>query len=121
MGSASPVSVTTVRTPAGLVARVSGELDGGTATESVRLLFAGADVLPAPELVVLDLTALSMLSAAGLRALLRFARDFRERGVRIHLVCPDDSVTRRVLNAVSVGESIPVFATVDQALNGSPA
>ena len=59
-------------TATALVIRLTGELDYAGADQAASRLEQAAAVSPPPGLVIVDLTRISYLSAAGLRAVQRF-------------------------------------------------
>jgi anti-anti-sigma factor len=110
-----PTMATSTAGCAALVIHLDGDLDlAATAPIGADLLRA-AD-LPAPELVVLDLTAVRFCAAAAVHAIDAFAAACAERGIRTHVVAENASVARRIIQVAGLDRRIPVFATVEQAL-----
>jgi anti-anti-sigma factor len=103
-------------TPAALIIRLAGEIDYTSADEAASRLTRAADTLPPPEVVIVDLTRVSHLSAAGLRVVQCFAVSCAERTVRARFAIPPGSIVRRVIGLLPLDPRLTVFDTVDQAL-----
>jgi anti-anti-sigma factor len=79
---------------------VHGEIDMASSPAMRRILDAGLDDVPAGGTVVVDMSGVGFLSAAGLRDLVAVSRAARERGV------PVSDVVERVLAATRVRREI---------------
>jgi anti-sigma B factor antagonist len=92
------------------VVTVDGEVDLTTAPELAEVL--GKDV---PPVLVVDLTRVTFLSAAGLRVLVAAAGDALEHGRWLGLVT-DGQLALRVLRMSGVAASIPTFESLSDAV-----
>ncbi|WP_410592798.1 STAS domain-containing protein [Amycolatopsis sp. lyj-23] len=99
-----------VERPGLLVLAASGEVDALTA-ETLQLALA----LGLPATTVLDLSELTLLSAAGLRVLVRAAERAATEGRRLLLVA-DNPVARRLLTLARLETAIPVHDSIEEAL-----
>ena len=94
------------------VARVRGEIDMST----VRALAEG--VLPVAETgpagLIVDLSAVSFMGAAGLHLLEQVQTALRRRGGSLAVVAPG-GIPRRVLEVTRLEEALGVVATVEAA------
>jgi anti-sigma B factor antagonist len=84
---------------------VHGEIDMASSPAMRRILDAGLDDVPAGGTVVVDMSGVGFLSAAGLRDLVAVSRAARERGVTVRLG-PVSDVVERVLAATRVRREI---------------
>ena len=110
-----PAALTSSPVSAALIIHLDGDLDlAATAPISASLL-RGAD-LPAPEVVVLDLTAVRVFSATAVHAIDEFAAACAERGIRTRVVADVGGVARRVIERSKLDLRVPVFGTLEQAL-----
>jgi anti-sigma B factor antagonist len=112
LGSGRP-SLTTRRTRYRhdlCVVTVDGEVDLTTAPELAEVL--GEDVSP---VLVVDLTRVTFLSAAGLHVLVEAAVRAQEHGRRLGLVT-DGKMTLRVLRMSGTAASIPTFESLSDAV-----
>jgi anti-anti-sigma factor len=96
------------------VARLVGELDLSNATDIADALAAAAD--GAALGLVLDLTGLRHIDSAGVRLLFDLRRRLSVRRQALALAVPPDARIRDVLEMAAVHETVPVTATVDEAL-----
>jgi anti-anti-sigma factor len=103
-------------TPAALIIRLTGEIDYASADEAAARLDRAALLLPPPGMVIVDLTRVSHLSAAGLRVVQCFAVACAERSVRTCFAIPPDGIVRRVVRLLPLDPRLTVFDSVDQAL-----
>jgi anti-sigma B factor antagonist len=95
------------------VVAVRGELDIATSPQ-VRDLLADAaadEVHP----VVIDLARCDFIDSTGLAALLHGAKPAQNGESRVAIVSPEGDV-RRMLELTAVDRSIPVFASLEQAV-----
>ncbi|HKX17338.1 MAG TPA: STAS domain-containing protein [bacterium] len=91
---------------------VSGELDlAGVATFLGYLRRAN----DAHDNVIVDLSGLLYMDSAGINALLDAQRRFTQTGGRIVLAAPSPRI-RRILRIVTLDAVIPIFPTVDDAV-----
>jgi anti-anti-sigma factor len=102
-------------TGAALIMRLSGELDAATTAPTGAALLRAA-ALPAPDLVVVDLTEVVFFPAAAVHALEKFAAACAERGIMTRLVVDTGSIVDRVVQLADLDLRIPVFASVEQAV-----
>jgi len=79
---------------------------------------AGAVTHDAPCLV-LDLTATRYLDSAGIDMLLKLAERLRNRRQALRLVVPEGSPLRRLLAVMGVDASLPVYASVTEAVESA--
>jgi anti-sigma B factor antagonist len=91
--------------PGALRLVVSGELDMASSPAMRRILEARLDEVPAGGEVVIDMSEVEFLSAAGLRDLVLIARATRDRGVVLRLG-PVSGMVQRVLAATDVRSEI---------------
>jgi anti-anti-sigma factor len=103
-------------TPVALIIRLAGEIDYASADEAAARLAQAALTLPPPEVVIVDLSRVSHLSAAGLRVVQCFAVSCAEQTMRARFVIPPGSVVRRVMGLLPLDPRLTVFDSVDQAL-----
>lgn len=116
------IQVTVQAATGAVVLGVRGEIDLGNAAKTGDVLRSAAADTPPPWLVVLDLTELAFLSAAGVRALYGFAAENGERGVRTRLVVAPDSVVGSVARLAELHAHVPMYTTLAEALDrGAPA
>ncbi|MDQ7802837.1 STAS domain-containing protein [Amycolatopsis sp. A133] len=97
------------RTSGVLVVEVRGELDIDTVLRWTTVLEAAICELPAPRLLVLDLTMLEFLSVRGVRGLLGVFDLCRVRGIAGCLIVPPGSAVDRVVRFTGLGGRVPVF------------
>ncbi len=104
--------------PAGgtFVLAIVGDIDD----HSAGLFEAGLDrFADQAGTLVVDLTQCASISSVGLRALSRRGRDLRD-GASLVLVARDPHVLR-LLELVDLGHKVPVFASVESALDATEA
>ena len=99
------------------VAQTPGDVDVANAA-LVGEQLAGAVTHDAPCLV-LDLTATRYLDSAGIDMLLKLAERLRNRRQALLLVVPEDSPLRRLLSVMGVDASLPVHASVAEAVESA--
>jgi anti-sigma B factor antagonist len=92
------------------VVTADGELDLSTAPDLTEVL--GGDV---PPVLVVDLTRVTFLSAAGLRVLVSAAERARRHGRCLGLVA-DGRLALRVLRMSGVAASIPTYESLSDAV-----
>jgi anti-sigma B factor antagonist len=97
-----------------VVARLSGEIDLSNAVEVGDELAAG---MPNTALgLVLDLTATSYLDSSGVHLVFDLAERLRTRQQQLRIVVPMGAPVRRVLRIVELDDTVPVMASVDDAV-----
>jgi anti-anti-sigma factor len=102
--------------PQGLVVRIAGNASVDQVDELDRELHV-VSVL-APKLVVLDLSGLLYVSSMGIGSLLRFRNQIADGGGRLAVA----GLTRQVSDTfrmAGLGKVLPIYQTVDEALDGS--
>lgn len=96
-----------------LVIGVGGVIDLLTAPRLTETL--GAALVMAPRALIIDLTDVDFLSAAGLGVLVSARRDAGK--ATTVMVVADGHVTRRPIVLTGVDQLVPTYFTVDQALS----
>jgi anti-anti-sigma factor len=97
-----------------VVARLSGEIDLSNAAEVGDELSSS---VPNTALgLVLDLTATTYLDSSGVHLIFDLAERLRTRQQQLRIVVPSGAPVRRVLRIVELDDSVPVLATVDEAV-----
>lgn len=97
-----------------VVVEAVGSIDFATQHELSAVL-ARAVNTGVPEVIV-DLTAVTLLSAAAIHCLERATFSLSHRGGRLHVVCPPDSIAARVLRIVDPYRwfrNVDVAASID--------
>ena len=95
--------------------RVIGDLEGEDALTLARV---PEETDPAPRRRVIDLTEITFMDSAGVRALLDVATATTDAGGGIILVIRGDSYVRRLLEIRGVIHRFRVYATREEALAG---
>lgn len=98
-----------------LVLELSGEIDPPVAALMRAGLLEAAAALPARGVVLLDVTRVQFLCAAGVHAVRALVQNTADRGVVTRLVVAPDSAVRTVIQAAGLDRLVPVSATVDEA------
>jgi anti-anti-sigma factor len=97
-----------------VVARLSGEIDLSNAREVGDELSSS---VPNTALgLVLDLTATTYLDSSGVHLVFDLAERLRRRQQQLRVVVPAGAPIRRVLRIVELDDTVPVIATVDEAI-----
>ena len=91
---------------------LSGELDLTAAPSFLGHLKRASD---GGTHIVLDLSGLRYMDSTGINALLNARQKFAQTGRRIVLAAVPVTI-RRILDIIAVEELIPVFPTVDEAI-----
>ncbi|GGM92972.1 hypothetical protein GCM10011609_33050 [Lentzea pudingi] len=99
-----------------LVVRLSGDLDAESAVAAQAALVEMTDGLIPPARVVLDLTAVDLLSAAGVRVLQGLVGTFAERNVGVRLAADPDSLVHSMVRLALQDHGIGVHTSVSDAL-----
>lgn len=97
-----------------IVARLSGEVDLSNASEVGDELSTGVPNTAFG--LVLDLTATTYLDSSGVHLIFDLAERLRTRQQQLRVVVPAGAPIRRVLRIVELDESVPVMASVDEAI-----
>ena len=105
--------VTTSERPDGVQVALSGELDLASAQRLEDELKQVEE--SKPDVVVLDLQALSFMDSSGLRSLLAADTRARERGGRLVIVRGDERV-QRVLRITRLDERLEIVDSADAAV-----
>ncbi len=108
------VAVDPVRVRSVVTLQVTGELTA----ETVGVVEQRAADTTALSVLVLDLRALQLLTASGVRRLAALAGRFAARGVRCCVVVRPGSTVATVLDAAGTRSVLPSFPDVEQALTG---
>jgi anti-sigma B factor antagonist len=97
------------------VVRVRGEIDlSNTATIRATLI----EALPhAASGLVLDLSETTYLDSSGIRLLFDVAERLQARRQRLLLVLTEAALVRRVLVLTKLDDAVPLYASVDEALD----
>jgi anti-anti-sigma factor len=97
-----------------VIARLSGEVDLSNAADVGDHLAAS---VPNTALgLVLDLTATTYLDSSGVHLVFDLAERLRTRQQQLRIVVPAGAPVRRVLRIVELDDSVPVLASVDEAV-----
>jgi anti-anti-sigma factor len=97
-----------------VVARVTGEIDLSNARDLGDQLAAA---MPNSALgLVIDLTAVTYLDSSGVHLAFDLAERLGRRQQQLRLVVPEGAPVRRVLRIVELDDSVPVVASVDEAV-----
>jgi anti-sigma B factor antagonist len=96
-----------------VVAQLRGEIDTLDA-EGMGEALAGI-VADRPEGLVLDFAGVTYIASMGLSLLLKLAQDLRKGGGKLAIAAVTPAV-KMVLDAVHMGQAIPIERTVDEAL-----
>jgi anti-sigma B factor antagonist len=97
-----------------VLVRLSGEVDGAESDRFAASLTAYADGGPAD--LILDLSRVTFLSAAGADVLVAFSEEFSRIGRRLLLVVGSGQA-RRLLDVLRVAEGLEIHASVDLAVS----
>lgn len=111
------VELTRTVTASAVIIRLTGEVDAITADSAAARMALAVAALPPPELVIVDLTEVDYLSAAGLRAVHGLAVSCAERAVRTHLAITPGGIVHRIVTLLALDPRLSTFDTVAQALH----
>jgi anti-anti-sigma factor len=92
----------------GLAGRM--DVQGTEAIEQTLLDCAGTH-----RSVILDMSAVGMLTSAGIRTVVRMAKAVSRRGGRMALLHPDANV-RKVLEIANLAQAIPTHESLEEAV-----
>ncbi|WP_169739968.1 STAS domain-containing protein [Actinospica robiniae] len=95
---------------------IRGDVDLSTAASANDALLQAAIAMPPPDLIVLDLTAVTFLGVSAVHAVQDFATACARRGIRVRMVVEPDGIVGRIVNLSGLDASIPTFRTLAQAL-----
>jgi anti-sigma B factor antagonist len=98
------------------VLALRGELDLATVRQPIDAVADVLDRPPVGELIVLDLTGLTFMAAAGIRMLLAAQDHAAARRVGLRIVTGGNPVVERCLRAAGVGPALAVHPDVPSAL-----
>jgi anti-sigma B factor antagonist len=107
----SQVAMSTRECAGQVVVALSGEVDATNAEDSAALIATVAARVP---WLIVDLTGLTFIDCAGLRALAAAARQARQAGGGLVLAAPAPLVLR-MFDLTGLMTEVPVCATVDEA------
>jgi anti-sigma B factor antagonist len=99
-----------------LVVTVAGEIDRSTAERVRAAVDAGLDQLHAGAILVVDLTNVTFLGSAGLQALVDVTDTAQEHGAPLRFVVGHTRAVIRTIQITGLTEVLPLFDTVEQAL-----
>lgn len=99
-----------------LVLAIGGEIDAVTSRAAGTKLHYAVAGLPPPDVVVVDLSAVTFFSAAGVRMLAKVHRSCVEHHVTLRIVAADHTIVQRVLLIAGLDRDAAVFATLAAAL-----
>ena len=97
-----------------VVARVSGEIDLSNASEVGEAMSAAVPNIALG--LVIDLTATAYLDSSGVHLLFDLAERLQRRQQQLRVVVPEDAPVRRVLRIVELDETVPMMASVEEAV-----
>jgi anti-anti-sigma factor len=96
------------------LARVAGEVDASNVESLTQRLLEG--ISNKARALVIDLTETSYIDSSGISLIFDAAARMRNRRQKLRLVVTPKSFVDEVLAAVSIEESVPVDAKMDEAL-----
>jgi anti-sigma B factor antagonist len=99
------------------ILEVEGRLDSNTAPEFEETLFQA--IRNGSRKVVIDCGALAYISSAGLRVILKAAKDMKRSEGRLVLCALQDYV-REVFEISGFDSFLPIVPSVDDAMKSSP-
>ena len=111
-----PLTIRVQREPGHALVTVAGEIDIATVAQLEEQLFALAT---SGNVLVADLTQVSFIDAAGLRALGRAAAEAAAHRVTVYVVCGRDHILR-LLHLTGLDRRITVARTLTEALQSFP-
>ncbi|MFI6485539.1 STAS domain-containing protein [Nonomuraea sp. NPDC050663] len=103
--------------PTAFVVQLNGEVDLSSVLDTGERLLAACRRLPPPHSVVLDLSAITFFSVAGLRAVRAFAAVMAGREIDVVIVAPRDGLAYRLLTRLTPQEAAASFPSVSAALS----
>ena len=102
-----------------IVARVEGEIDRSNAGELGTALLAAVPNVALG--LVLDLSATTYMDSAGVHLLFELGSALARRQQQVRAVVPEGASIRRVLGVVALEQSVPVHASIQEAVMESRA
>lgn len=72
---------------------------------------------PGVAVVIADLTSTRFCDSSGVHAIMRAYERAAARGTRLWLAVPEAGSVRRVLQLTGVGQLMPVYATLQEAMS----
>ncbi|WP_212516721.1 STAS domain-containing protein [Actinospica acidithermotolerans] len=110
------IEVTRTASEESIHVRMAGEIDAPVAQYGVAALHRALSAVTPPTVIVLDLSDLKALAAAGARSILGFA-DARVRGgFELRLVADPEGVVTEILRLTSRQAALLVYDTAAAAL-----
>lgn len=109
------LAVTLLRHADVLILHVAGVLDITTANRFAAEI-AAVLAMYSPRLVVLDLCALDLLAAAGVRVLLETVGTCARRGIATAVACDPSTIIHRAIRLLRVNERVAVYSTANDAV-----
>jgi len=105
------------RDDSAVIVHVHGEVDACNESTWRRLLGEAASAAAPGAALIVDLTGLKYVSCSALEALIRQSHWCRRYDVQIRLVT-EQSVIRKVIRASVPADAMPIFPSIDVALDG---
>lgn len=94
--------------------RLKGRLDSNTSQEFENKIFGA--IQSGSRSMIIDFETLDYVSSAGLRVILKAAKELKHSGGKI-LLCSMESYIREVFEIAGFDSFIPIFPTLDEAVN----
>jgi anti-sigma B factor antagonist len=107
-------SLSVLRHPAFVIARLEGDLDIATTTPVLRERLLGV-FSPSAPLLIIDLSGVSFTDVSALAVLVATRRRARELGITVRLAAPRPQ-TAKLLRITGLDEVFTICATLDDAL-----
>lgn len=101
-----------------VIVRAGGELDAFVTDELGERLQAAEDAVTPPAPVLLDLTAITYLSSAGIAALVIHAQRLLDKGSRLRVVADQPAVLRPI-TLTGADKVVDITPTLDDAANAA--
>ena len=87
-----------------------------TTSEQVHDLLVAA-LAPGVDIVIADMTGTSFCDSSGVHAIVFAHETVAARGAKLRLAVPPASSVRRVLEMIGVGRILPVYPTLQEAMD----
>ncbi len=94
--------------------RLAGRLDSNTSRDFENKISAG--IQSGSRSMIIDFETLDYVSSAGVRVILKAAKELKHSGGKI-LLCSMESYIREVFEIAGFDSFIPIFPTLDEAVN----
>jgi anti-sigma B factor antagonist len=94
--------------------KLNGRLDSNTSPEFENKIFEA--IQSGSRSMIIDFKALDYISSAGLRVILKAAKELKRSGGRI-LLCSMESYIKEVFEVAGFDSFIPIVSTLDEAVN----